>query len=157
MTYEIPVVTKAVRRTRRRRGGQPGNQNARTHGFYSKTLTPRQQEAITAVPRLDGLDQEIALLRAKIISILANDPQNYRALTLAMASLARLVNMKEGFETQRLQNLTKAVENSLRAPAAPLRRTPAEACPVPRYEEAEMEPQRLSSLYQLSKGGVRLL
>jgi len=30
------------------RGAQPGNRNARTHGFYSRELTPGQMEALHA-------------------------------------------------------------------------------------------------------------
>ena len=40
-TNGSPKNTPAVRK----RGGQPGNQNARKHGFYARTLTPEQTEA----------------------------------------------------------------------------------------------------------------
>jgi hypothetical protein len=31
-----------MKKTKRNRGGQKGNQNARAHGFYSSSLTPDQ-------------------------------------------------------------------------------------------------------------------
>jgi len=82
-------------RSRRNRGGQQGNQNARTHGYYSKTLTPQQRETLQDTAGLDGLDQEIAILRVKIASIVKNDPHNLRVLMLALSSLARLLQTKQ--------------------------------------------------------------
>ena len=35
------------------RGGQPGNQNARKHGNYSRVITPREMEVLEAVSSLD--------------------------------------------------------------------------------------------------------
>ena len=78
-------------RQKRRRGAQPGNQNARKHGFYSKVLTPDQQRTFAAARAVNGVDQEIAILRVKIRSILASDPQNQRVLREALSSLAGLV------------------------------------------------------------------
>ena len=80
-------------RHKRRCGAPIGNQNARKHGFYSKVLTPAQEKTLKAVG-VDGLDGEIALLRVKIASILAHDPQNMRALNLAFSSLNRLVRTR---------------------------------------------------------------
>ncbi len=82
-------------RIKRKRGGQKGNQNARKHGYYSKILTPAQQETIPAAAAVLGIDREIAILRTKIASILANDPQNIHLLTLALSSLARLVRTQQ--------------------------------------------------------------
>ena len=45
----------------RRRGAQPGNQNARKHGFYSSTLSPEQQESLEEAAALKDLQSEIAL------------------------------------------------------------------------------------------------
>jgi len=81
-------------RHKRHRGGQPGNQNARKHGFYSELLTPGQERALGAFGR-DGLDREIALLRIKIQSLLANDPDNVGVLATGLSSLALLLRTKQ--------------------------------------------------------------
>jgi len=80
-------------RQKRKRGAPLGNQNARKHGFYSKVLTPGQEAALKA-SSVEGLDREIGIIRMKIMSVLSNDPQNMRALTLAMSSLNRLVRTR---------------------------------------------------------------
>ena len=104
----------------RHRGGQLGNQNARTHGFYSKTLSPEQQEALQDAAVVDGIDQEIAVLRVKIASILENAPQNIDVLILAMSLLARLLQTKQLIDKKDQHKLGEAFQNVLRDIAAPL-------------------------------------
>jgi hypothetical protein len=83
-------------RRKRRSGGQPGNQNARKHGFYSKVLTPEQLETFPAATAVNGVDREIALLRVKIRSILAHDPDNLKVLLAALGSMAGLQRARQG-------------------------------------------------------------
>jgi hypothetical protein len=81
---------------KKNKGGAPkGNQNARKHGFYSQVLTPHQQELFSQVSRVNSFGPEIAMLRVKIISILENDPKNFRALTMALSSMANLLRVSQ--------------------------------------------------------------
>ncbi|MFH1032766.1 MAG: hypothetical protein V1767_09420 [Chloroflexota bacterium] len=91
-------------------GGQPGNQNARTHGFYSKRLTQEQLESFQSAKDLKSLDDEIAILRLKIDSILANDPQNYRVLMQALSLLARLLQARILIDKNNPRKESKAIE-----------------------------------------------
>lgn len=75
----------------KRPGAPLGNQNARKHGFYSKTLTHKQQRALEEASGTLDLDDEIALLRAKIKSILDVAPENYEVFFKAMSMLVRAV------------------------------------------------------------------
>jgi len=69
-----------VKNIRRKRGGQPGNQNARKHGFYATSLEPDElAEFLFAVNRLN-LDRELAVIRLKLKSVLTNCPDNRRVL-----------------------------------------------------------------------------
>ena len=82
----------------RKRGGQPGNQNARTHGFYSRVLTSQQQQQLEEARPLLDLDEEIALLRLKVRSILQNDPENHAALLAAVSVLTRMILVNSQFK-----------------------------------------------------------
>ena len=53
------------------RGGQPGNQNARKHGFYSAVFTGQDKINLNQAAEIDGLDEEIALIRARLKSVLS--------------------------------------------------------------------------------------
>ena len=41
-----------MKKKRRNRGGQKGNQNARTHGFYASSLTPGNRRVLNGASRL---------------------------------------------------------------------------------------------------------
>jgi hypothetical protein len=74
-------------RIKRKPGGQPGNHNARKHGFYSRTLAPEQLANLPPATRTPGLDAEIALLRIKIRSIVQDDPHNLDPLLRTVSTL----------------------------------------------------------------------
>jgi hypothetical protein len=80
------------RHKKKNRGAQPGNQNARKHGYYSKILDSEQQTNLPGMAAIHGLDNEVALLRTKIFSISKNDPDNYDLLLRALSLLNRMLN-----------------------------------------------------------------
>ncbi len=95
---------------KRKPGGQPGNQNARKHGFYSTALTPAQQVMLAPAKELSGLDEEIAVARLKLKPIIINAPQNYNVTTEALATLARLVGEKRRLSKNNSRRFFNALE-----------------------------------------------
>ena len=79
---------------KRKSGGQPRNRNALKHGFYSKVLAPREKRELKDAGGVEGLDQEIAILRIKFRSLLAQDGQNFRLINQTAVTLGRLYNIK---------------------------------------------------------------
>jgi hypothetical protein len=79
---------------RRKTGAQPGNQNARKHGFYSQALARAEKHVLASAVGVDGLDQEIAIMRLKFRSLLAQDGQNLRLINQTAETLARLYQVK---------------------------------------------------------------
>ena len=67
------------------------SQNARVHGFYSRVLDETDRLNVKRAASVQGLAQEIDLLRAKIISVVQHDPDNVRLISQAVVSLARLL------------------------------------------------------------------
>jgi len=65
---------------KRKRGGQPGNQNARKHGFYSASLNQGEICEFLNLTNLQGVDREMAVLRLKAKSVLDFNPSNRRVL-----------------------------------------------------------------------------
>ena len=100
-----------IEKTEKNKGGAPkGNQNARKHGFYCKTLTPGQQEMLVKVVSTASLDQEIALMRVKIASIVAEDPRNTLLLSRAVITLARLLRSNQHPDRRETRALVAAAE-----------------------------------------------
>ncbi|HEX7474951.1 MAG TPA: hypothetical protein VF318_03215 [Dehalococcoidales bacterium] len=77
-----------------KRGAPFGNQNARKHGFYSKVLTERDQQNLSRAAAVKGLDDEIALLRVKLKSVVERDPDNLELISNAVVSIARLLTAR---------------------------------------------------------------
>jgi len=104
----------------RRRGAPKGNQNARKHGFYAKVLDEAEQLDLELASGVEGIDDEIALLRVKIKSILEKDPENIRLIMQATNTLARLVRTKYNISKEDKKGLKEAIGNVLRDIALPL-------------------------------------
>jgi hypothetical protein len=98
---------------KKRPGGQPGNQNARTHGFYSRALTSAQQDSLQAAGDLRGVDNEIAMLRVKIFSILEEAPANTAVLLRAVTALTRLVKVRTQCPDEDKPSMQEAICNAL--------------------------------------------
>ena len=108
-----------VEETSKKRGAPPGNQYARTHGFYSTVLTEEERLNFIQATEVEGLDSEIALLRVKIQSLVARDPDNLKLITQVTNALARLVMTKYNISKNDKQGLKEAIENVLRDVALP--------------------------------------
>ncbi len=78
-----------MKRNRRKRGGQKGNQNARKHGFYSPALSPAETDRLWTGINVEGVDPRVALVRVKLLSSLQHNPDNRRVLTEASRLLAK--------------------------------------------------------------------
>ncbi len=105
---------------KRNRGAPPGNQNARKHGFYSRVLDAEERQDFEQAVLVEGLDEEIALLRAKIKSVLRHDPQNVTLIMQATATLARLVTTRYNISKEDKKGLAQAISNVLKDVALPL-------------------------------------
>jgi hypothetical protein len=93
---------------KRKSGAQRGNQNARKHGFYSKMLTSQEKRALRVAADLDGLDQEIAVLRVKLQSLISQD-SNQHLINQTAETLARLYHIKFIFSRSDTSHIKEAV------------------------------------------------
>ena len=88
-------------------GAPKGNQNARKHGFYSKTLAPWQVEMISHANTRNLYDYDLAVMRARVQSILVNDPGNIAVLSLAVRSLESFQRRNQPTGTARSRAITE--------------------------------------------------
>ena len=89
-------------------------------GFYSKVLDEAEQLDLELAQDVEGIDDEIALLRVKIKSILEDDPENIRLIMQATNALARLVKTRYNITKEQKKGLKEAIGNVLRDIALPL-------------------------------------
>jgi len=106
--------------TNKKRGARRGNQNARKHGFYSRVLDEAERLDFEQATDVEGLDEEIALLRVKIKSLLAHDPENIKLIMQATNTLVRLVRTRYSISQDDKKGLKEAIVNVLKDVALPL-------------------------------------
>ncbi|MFH0941720.1 MAG: hypothetical protein V1823_01680 [Chloroflexota bacterium] len=105
----------------KRKGGAPaGNQNARKHGFYSRVLDEDERLDFEEASSVEGISDEICLLRIKIKSLLRHDPQNIKLIMAATNTLARLVRTHYNIGAKDKKGLMEAIANVLKDVALPL-------------------------------------
>ncbi len=104
----------------RKRGAPKGNQNARKHGFYSRVLDEAERIDFELASGVDGIDDEIALLRVKIKSVLRYDPENIKLIMRATNTLERLIRTRYNITREQKKGLKEAIGNVLKDVALPL-------------------------------------
>jgi len=107
-------------KARGKRGAPKGNQNARKPSFYTKVLDEAEQLDFELASGVEGIDDEIALLRVKIKSLLENEPENIRLIMQVTNALERLVRTRYNITKEQRKGLKEAIGNVIRDIAIPL-------------------------------------
>ena len=105
---------------RGKRGAPAGNQNARKHGFYSRVLDEAELLDYALATGVEGLDDEIALLRVKIKSLVERDPDKIKLIMQAITTLAKIVTAKYKIDRKDKKGLKDAIGTVLKDVALPL-------------------------------------
>jgi hypothetical protein len=103
---------------KKKRGAPKGR--SRKQCFYDRVLDEAEKIDFERAAGVDGVDDEIALLRVKIKSILEKDPENIRLVMAATSALAGLVKTRYRITREQRQGLKEAIGNVLREVALPL-------------------------------------
>jgi len=105
---------------KKKRGAPEGNQYARKHGFYSHVLSESERADYEMATRVEGIDEEIALMRVKIKTLVQIDPENIRLIMQSINALSRLISTKFNLRKDDKQGLKEAIGNVLKDIALPL-------------------------------------
>ena len=88
--------------------------------FYAKVLDEAERLDFELASGVNGIDDEIALLRVKIKSILEHDPENVKLIMQATNALERLIRTRYKISKEQRKGLKEAIGNVLRDIALPL-------------------------------------
>ena len=89
-------------------------------GFYARVLDEAERLDFEMAAGVDGIDDEIALLRLKIKSLLEKDPENIKRLAEATTTLSRLVMARYKMGSAHKKALASAIGTVLKDLAVPL-------------------------------------
>lgn len=70
---------------------RPARPTRRARGFYDTVLEEAERAALESARAVDGLDEEIALLRVKLQAALAERPEDHDLLLKSVSLLVRAV------------------------------------------------------------------
>ena len=88
--------------------------------FYTRALDEAEAMDFELAQDVDGIDDEIALLRLKIKSLLENDPDNIKHITEATDALSRLVMARYKIGSAHKKALVNAIGGVLKDLAVPM-------------------------------------
>ena len=103
-----------------KRGAPKGNQNARKHGFYSHALSEAEQVKLEQARGIEGIDEEIALLRVKFREVIEKEPDRLDLHMEAANTIARLVRTRYNISKEQKKSLKEAIAKVLIEVAIPL-------------------------------------
>jgi uncharacterized protein YjcR len=110
---------------KRNRGAQPGNQNALTHGFYSRKFKTIELNDLDTIDDTSGVEDEIKLLRifmrrvsdqASTFTNLDQGMQFLRALSIATYTLSRLIKIRQSMGGHSIEDiLSRSMDDAIEA------------------------------------------
>lgn len=92
----------------------------KTEQFYANALDENEKLDYQTAGRIEGIDNEIALLRVKIKTLLSGDSPDIRLAVAMAGTLAKLVKVRDSMTPKEQKGLKEAVGNVLRDVALPL-------------------------------------
>ena len=104
-----------------RRAVAPKSRKSAKQGFYSRVLDEVERLEFEMAAGVEGIDDEIALLRLEIKkTITGGDPKNLKLLVEATNALERLIRTRYKITREQRKGLKEAIGNVLRDIALPL-------------------------------------
>ena len=99
--------------------GKPGKKGSQ-QSFYSRALDEAEKLELEEASHLDGIDEEIALLRVKLRELLAEHPERIDLHFEAANIIARLVKTRYQITKEQKKSLKEAIQKVLTEVAVPL-------------------------------------
>ena len=95
-------------------------QKSPKRGFYSRALDEAEKLELEEAREVDGLDEEIAMLRLKLRDLIENEPDRIDLHLKATNTIARLVGIRYNISKEQRKSLREAITRVLTEIAVPL-------------------------------------
>jgi hypothetical protein len=97
-----------------------GERKGRPRGFYSRALDEAEKLELEEASHIEGIDEEIALLRVKLRKLLEEQPERIDLHFEAANIIARLVRTRYQITKEQKKSLKEAIQKVLTEIAVPL-------------------------------------
>ena len=89
-------------------------------GFYSRALDEAEKIEFEEARDIEGLDEEIAMLRIKLRELIENEPGRFDLYLRVTNTIARLVGIRYDISKEQRKSLREAITKVLTEIAVPL-------------------------------------
>ncbi len=96
------------------------NQKSRKRGFYSRALDEAEKLGLEEARDVEGLDEEIAILRVKLRELIESEPERFDLHLRVTNTIARLVGIRYNISKEQKKSLKEAITRVLTEIAVPL-------------------------------------
>jgi hypothetical protein len=97
-----------------------GKRKGSPRGFYSRALDEAEKLELEEASHVEGIDEEIALLRVKLRELLEEQPERIDLHFEAANIIARLVRTRYQITKEQKKSLKEAIQKVLTEVAVPL-------------------------------------
>jgi hypothetical protein len=97
-----------------------GQRKSSPRGFYSQALDEAEKLELEEASHVEGIDEEVALLRVKLRELLAEQPERIDLHFEAANIIARLVRTRYQITKEQKKSLKEAIQKVLTEVAVPL-------------------------------------
>ena len=101
-------------------GAVKGRGKSKRQGFYSQALDEAEKVELEEASQVEGIDEEIALLRIKFRELVENQPDRIDLHLKAAETIARLVKTRYQISREEKKSLKEAIAKVLTEVAVPL-------------------------------------
>jgi len=106
--------------SRRNRMAKKDAAKAEKHGFYSQALDEAERLELEEARGIEGLDEEIAILRVKLRGLMVTEPERFDLYLKTANTIAKLVKTRYNISKQQKKSLKEAIAKVLTEIALPL-------------------------------------
>lgn len=99
--------------SRARRGARGTSRRVSQRSFYERALDAAEQDDLADARRIEGLDEEVALLRLRLRDALEQHPEDFRLLQGGARLLIQALLARHRLSPKQADNLGEAVTNLL--------------------------------------------
>ena len=93
---------------------------AEKHGFYGQALDEAERLELEEARGIEGLDEEIAVLRVKLRELMVTEPERFDLHLKVANTIAKLVKTRYNISKEQRKSLKEAIAKVLTEIALPL-------------------------------------
>ena len=120
MTWRLTSSSLGCLKQKQSKMVRKNNQKSKGQGFYAQALSEAEKLVLEEARAIEGLDEEIAMLRVKLRQLIGSDPDSFDLHLKVTNTIARLVGIRYDISKEQKKSIREAITRVLTEIAIPL-------------------------------------